>query len=124
MSQSSKRQEFKVAGLAAALSHYTDAVRFEDTLFVSGLTAHDANGKLVGGNDTAAQTRQILSNLKLVLDAAGATFDVKPSIASLKDGRVLRVLAEVVEDRLAEGDAAGPDGLGRMAPGSPAPVRA
>jgi len=75
MSQSSKRQEFKVPGLAVALSHYTDAVRFGDMLFVSGLTAHDANGKLVGGNDTAAQTRQILSNLKLVLDAAGATFD-------------------------------------------------
>ena len=75
MSQSSKRQEFKVPGLAVALSHYTDAVRFGDMLFVSGLTAHDANGKLVGGNDTAAQTCQILSNLKLVLDAAGATFD-------------------------------------------------
>lgn len=75
MSQPSKRQEFKVAGLAAALSHYTDAVRFGDMLFVSGLTAHDANGALVGGDDAAAQTRQILSNLKLVLDAAGATFD-------------------------------------------------
>jgi reactive intermediate/imine deaminase len=42
-------------------------------LFVSGLTAHDGNGKLVGGADAAAQTRQILANLKLVLDAAGAT---------------------------------------------------
>jgi 2-iminobutanoate/2-iminopropanoate deaminase len=69
----SKRQEFKVDGLAAPLSHYTDAVRFGDMLFVSGLTAHDGKGKLVGGADAAAQTRQILANLKLVLDAAGAT---------------------------------------------------
>src|ERR1700721_4096750 len=68
-----KRQEFKVEGLAAALSHYTDAVRFGDMLFVSGLTAHDGEGKLVGRADAAAQTRQILANLKLVLDAAGAT---------------------------------------------------
>ncbi|MGH6716656.1 MAG: RidA family protein, partial [Bradyrhizobium sp.] len=29
----------------------------------------------MGGDDTASQTRQILSNLKLVLDAVGATFD-------------------------------------------------
>ena len=72
-SNHTKRQEFKVEGLAAALSHYTDAVRFGDMLFVSGLTAHDSKGKLVGGADAAAQTRQILANLKLVLDAAGAT---------------------------------------------------
>jgi 2-iminobutanoate/2-iminopropanoate deaminase len=73
MSMSKSRQEFRVAGLPAALSHYTDAVRFGNILFVSGLTAHDAEGKLVGGTDAAAQTRQILVNLNRVLDAAGAT---------------------------------------------------
>jgi 2-iminobutanoate/2-iminopropanoate deaminase len=67
------RQEFRIDGLPAPLSHYTDAVRFGDILFVSGLTAHDGKGRLVGGADAAAQTRQILSNLKLVLEAAGAT---------------------------------------------------
>ncbi len=73
-SPSSKRQEFKVAGLPAPISHYADAVRFGDILFVSGLTAHDAEGQLVGEGDAVAQTRQILTNLGLVLDAAGATF--------------------------------------------------
>jgi len=73
MSVSKSRQEFRVAGLPAALSHYTDAVRFGNILFVSGLTAHDAEGKLVGVTDAAAQTRQILVNLNRVLDAAGAT---------------------------------------------------
>jgi reactive intermediate/imine deaminase len=73
MSVSKSRQEFRVAGLPAPLSHYTDAVRFGNILFVSGLTAHDAEGKLVGGTDAAAQTRQILMNLNRVLDAAGAT---------------------------------------------------
>jgi reactive intermediate/imine deaminase len=72
-SHRARRQEFRVEGLAAPLSHYTDAVRFGDILFVSGLTAHNGEGKLVGGADAAAQTRQILANLKLVLDVAGAT---------------------------------------------------
>jgi 2-iminobutanoate/2-iminopropanoate deaminase len=67
-----RRQEFRIEGLPEPLSHYTDAVRFGDVLFVSGLTAHDGEGKIVG-NDAAAQTRQILSNLKRVLDAAGAS---------------------------------------------------
>ena len=72
-SHQSKRQEFKIEGLPKPLSHYTDAVRFGDILFVSGLTAHGSDGKLVGGADAAAQTRQILINLGLVLKAAGAT---------------------------------------------------
>jgi 2-iminobutanoate/2-iminopropanoate deaminase len=72
-SHRARRQEFRVEGLAAPLSHYTDAVRFGDILFVSGLTAHNGEGKLIGGADAAAQTRQILVNLKLVLDVAGAT---------------------------------------------------
>ena len=66
------RQEYRVAGLPAPISHYTDAVRFGDLLFVSGLTAHDADGRLVEG-DAAVQTRRILESLRLVLSAAGAS---------------------------------------------------
>ena len=67
------RQEYQVAGLPAPISHYTNAVRFGDLLFVSGLTAHDAEGRLVDG-DAAMQTRRILENLSLVLFEAGASF--------------------------------------------------
>lgn len=67
------RQEYQVAGLPTPISHYTDAVRFGDLLFVSGLTAHDAEGRLVDG-DAAMQTRRILENLSLVLSGAGASF--------------------------------------------------
>jgi 2-iminobutanoate/2-iminopropanoate deaminase len=70
-----KRQEFTVAGLAPAVSHYCDAVRFGDLLFVSGLVGVDADGKLVGEGDAARQTRQIFENMRKVLDAAGAGFD-------------------------------------------------
>jgi reactive intermediate/imine deaminase len=68
------RQELSVPGLAPPISHYTDAVRFGDLLFVSGLTAHDEHGALVGGDDAAAQARQILVNLGRVLSVAGAGF--------------------------------------------------
>jgi enamine deaminase RidA (YjgF/YER057c/UK114 family) len=36
--------------------------------------AYDADGKVVGAGDVAAQTRQVLENVKLALEAAGATF--------------------------------------------------
>ena len=63
-----------MAGLPAAISHYTDAVRFGNMLFISGLTSHDESGRLVGEGDAAAQTQQILLHMQKVLKEAGATF--------------------------------------------------
>jgi reactive intermediate/imine deaminase len=68
------RQEFKVDGLIPPISHYTDAVRYGDVLYVSGCGPLDADMNLVGGDDVAAQTRQVLVNLQRILDAAGASF--------------------------------------------------
>ena len=84
-----KRQEFMVQGLMPPISHYCDAVRWGDLLFVSGVAPVDAKGKVVGG-DAAAQTRQIFLNMKAILDAAGAGF-----------GDVLKVTVYLtdVEDR-------------------------
>jgi 2-iminobutanoate/2-iminopropanoate deaminase len=70
----SKRREIRVDRLSEPLSHYTDAVRWGDMLFVSGVAPLDREGRLVGGDSAAAQTRQIFENMKLILDAAGATF--------------------------------------------------
>jgi 2-iminobutanoate/2-iminopropanoate deaminase len=68
-----KRKEFMVEGLMPPISHYCDAVRWGDLLFVSGVAPVDAQGKVVS-DDPAAQTRQIFLNMKAVLDAAGASF--------------------------------------------------
>ena len=68
-----KRQEFMVEGLMPPISHYCDAVRWGDLLFVSGVAPVDAKGKVVS-DDPAAQTRQIFLNMKAILDAAGASF--------------------------------------------------
>jgi 2-iminobutanoate/2-iminopropanoate deaminase len=70
----SDREEFRVDELAEPFSHYTDAVRVGDLLFVSGCIAVDGEGCLVGGDDVVAQTRQVFANLERILTAAGTTF--------------------------------------------------
>jgi reactive intermediate/imine deaminase len=67
------RREIRVAELAEPISHYTDAVQAGDLLFVSGCIAVDGAGRLVGGDDVVAQTRQVFANLEAVLAAAGAS---------------------------------------------------
>jgi 2-iminobutanoate/2-iminopropanoate deaminase len=70
----SDRQEYRIEGLPEPFSHYTDAVRAGNLLFVSGCVAVDADGKLVGEGDVVAQARQVFENIRLCLAAAGATF--------------------------------------------------
>jgi enamine deaminase RidA (YjgF/YER057c/UK114 family) len=43
------------------------------TLYVGGQNAVDGEGRLIGGDDAAAQTEQVMKNLKTALAAAGAT---------------------------------------------------
>lgn len=68
------RREYRVAGLSEPISHYTDAVRAGDLLFVSGVVPVDDEGNLVGGDDVAAQARRVFENMGRVLEAAGAVF--------------------------------------------------
>ena len=70
----SEREEIRVPELAEPISHYTDAVRAGELLFVSGFVPVDGEGRLVGGDDVVAQARQVFANLGVVLAAAGATF--------------------------------------------------
>jgi 2-iminobutanoate/2-iminopropanoate deaminase len=70
----SEREEIRVAELAEPISHYTDAVRAGNLLFVSGFVPVDGEGRLVGGDDVVAQARQVLENVGAVLTAAGASF--------------------------------------------------
>jgi 2-iminobutanoate/2-iminopropanoate deaminase len=67
-----KREEYRVAGQPEPISHYTDAVRAGDLLFVSGCVPVDGEGRLVGGDDVVEQTRQVFRNVGATLAAAGA----------------------------------------------------
>ncbi len=69
------REEYRVEGLAEPISHFTDAVRAGNLLFVSGIVAVDGDGRLVGGDDVVAQTRQIFETMRTVLAAAGCGFE-------------------------------------------------
>ena len=69
------RREITVDGLADPISHYTDAVVAGELLFISGLVGVDGEGALVGGDDVAAQARQVFENMRAVLDGAGCRFD-------------------------------------------------
>ena|SRR5579864_5259713 len=61
--------------LPEPMSHYTDAVRAGDTLWISGMLALDAEGSLVGGGDVVAQTEQVFRHLESVLSHCGAGFE-------------------------------------------------
>ncbi len=68
-------QLIRAEGLSEPISHYSDAVRAGDTIYVSGQASVDHHGRLVGAGDVVAQTRQVLDNMKLALAASGATLD-------------------------------------------------
>jgi reactive intermediate/imine deaminase len=63
-----------VLGQSEPISHYTDAVRVGDLVFVSGCVPVDGEGRLVGGDDVVAQARQTIANVGAVLAAAGSSF--------------------------------------------------
>jgi enamine deaminase RidA (YjgF/YER057c/UK114 family) len=54
---------------------FVPAVRAGNLLFLSGTTATDDSGQLVGRGDIAEQTRQIFRKFERLLAAVGATCD-------------------------------------------------
>jgi reactive intermediate/imine deaminase len=67
------REEFRVDGMPEPISHYTDAVRAGELLFVTGIVPIDEGGRLVGGDDVVAQARTVFDSMRVVLAAAGAS---------------------------------------------------
>jgi enamine deaminase RidA (YjgF/YER057c/UK114 family) len=54
-----------------AFSHVAVVPPGATTVYVGGQNAVDATGTLVGGDDAAAQTRQVMANVITALEAAG-----------------------------------------------------
>ena len=69
------REEIRVESLAEPMSHFTDAVRAGGFLHVSGVIAVDGEGNLVADDDVVAQTRQVLENMRAILEAGGCGFE-------------------------------------------------
>ncbi|HKY46706.1 MAG TPA: RidA family protein [Acidimicrobiia bacterium] len=69
-----ERSAVVVAGVAPPAGHYSHGiVAAGRILFVAGQVALDEEGNLVGRGDAAAQARQVLLNMKRVIEGAGGS---------------------------------------------------
>ena len=66
-------QRFFPPTMMKPLGSYCQSARRGNIVATAGVAAVDRDGKVVGGNDIVAQTRATLDNLKLALEAAGAS---------------------------------------------------
>ncbi len=69
------RQQVSTGTPWEPLVGYSRAVRVGNQVWVSGTTATDAAGNLVGADDPAAQTKQILDNVASALARVGASMN-------------------------------------------------
>lgn len=80
-----KKDIIKTDAAPAAVGPYSQAIKAGDLLFVSGQIPLDGQGKIVG-DDVTEQTKQVLNNLKAVIEAAGMTLsDVVKCTCFLKN---------------------------------------
>lgn len=70
----------------AAIGPYSQAVLAGNTLYISGQLPVDASTGAFAGEDIQAQTRQSLTNIGYILEAAGMSYaDVTKTTVLLKD---------------------------------------
>jgi 2-iminobutanoate/2-iminopropanoate deaminase len=99
------KQALNPDGLPAPVGPYSNVVTTGPgrLVFVAGQIALDANGELVGAGDIAAQTRQVMENIRLALEAAGATFaDVVRVVNYITDVSLFGEMAAVRKEYLVE----------------------
>ncbi|MGI8670181.1 MAG: RidA family protein [Aridibacter sp.] len=54
---------------------YSRAVKVGERIYITGTTATDENGNIVGENDAYAQTVQVIKNIEKALNALDATLE-------------------------------------------------
>jgi len=75
---------------------YSQAVRANGFLFISGQVAFDPATSQITGTDAAQQTQRVLENLKAILEASGSNFHyVVKTTVFLKDMNDFAAMNEV-----------------------------
>jgi 2-iminobutanoate/2-iminopropanoate deaminase len=72
------KQQIRSSKLIDPGGHFSPAVAVQAKgvmVFVSGMTARRADGKIIGIGDVEEQTRQACENIKSAIEAAGGTLD-------------------------------------------------
>ena len=75
MQRAPKREVYSSGTPWEPIVGYSRMVRVGNQLWVSGTTATDASGAVVGQGDAYRQAQQALSNIGVALARAGATFE-------------------------------------------------
>jgi enamine deaminase RidA (YjgF/YER057c/UK114 family) len=70
-----KRQNISTGGTWEPIIGYSRAVRVGNVVYVSGTTATDAKGAIVGVGNPYRQTKQALANIATALERAGARME-------------------------------------------------
>ncbi len=70
-----QRQKFSSGAKWEDIVGYSRAIRVGDRIYVTGTTALDEAGNLVGEGDAYAQSVQAIRNIEKVLKRAGATLE-------------------------------------------------
>lgn len=96
-----KREAIRTKTAPKAIGPYEQAIRLGGLVFTAGQIALDAKtGKLVDGG-IEAQTRQVLENLKAILEAAGSSMDqVVKTTVFLQNMADFNAMNEVYEEYL------------------------
>jgi enamine deaminase RidA (YjgF/YER057c/UK114 family) len=70
-----ERQKFSSGVKWEDIVGYSRAIRVGDRIYITGTTALDETGNLVGEGDPYAQTVQVILNIERALQKAGATLE-------------------------------------------------
>ena len=98
------KEIISTTGAPGAIGPYSQAVKAGDLLFVSGQLPIDPATGAFAGDDIAAQTRQSLTNVKAILEAAGSSMDkVVKTTVFLSDMNNFGAMNEVYATFFTEG---------------------